>query len=282
LPIALSVVLQRLDAYTITWYRFAAAGLSLALILGATRGLPAVKSFSNRTWLLLGIALAGLVGNYVLYLMSLSHISPTIAQTVTQLGPVFLLFGGLIVFKERFSGIQWFGFVILVAGLGLLFNRRLPELIHPSEGIGLGVALLIIGTFVWGFYGLAQKRLLSWLRPQQILLMLYLGAVLVLFPWITIGKIRDLNTLQLSMLGFCCLNTLVAYGAFAEGLKHWEVSRFGAVLCTSPLFTVAGMWTVERFAPHLVAPERLNALSIAGTLLVVGGSATCAVARRSQ
>jgi len=63
-------------------------------------------------------------------------------------------------------------------------------------------------------------------------------------------------------------------------LKHWEVSRFSAVLATAPLFTVAGMWTIGRFAPNLVVAERLNALSMLGTLLVVGGSVTCASARR--
>jgi drug/metabolite transporter (DMT)-like permease len=281
LPIALAVVLRGLDAYTITWYRFAIAGLSLGVILGATNTLPKPASFDRRVWLLLAVALAGLTGNYVLYLKALSHTSPTIAQTVTQLGPMFLLFGGLVMFKEDFSGFQWMGFAVLIAGLALFFNTRLPELTHPSAGLGLGVALVIVASLIWSAYGLAQKRLLGWLGPQQILLLLYLGAVLLLLPWTTPGKVRDLSTLQLSMLGFCCINTLVAYGAFAEGLKHWEVSRFGAVLSTSPLFTVAGMWIVERFAPDLVAPERLNMLSVVGTLLVVVGSATCALARRA-
>ena len=280
LPIALSVVLRGLDPYTLTWYRFATSGLLLGIILAAVNGLPAMGSLGRHEWLLLGVALAGLTGNYVLYVTALSHTSPIIAQTVTQLGPMFLLFGGLVLFKERFSGLQWIGFGVLTAGLALLFNGRLPELIQPSVGLGLGVALLLAGALVWAAYGLAQKRLLSWLGPQQILLLLYLGAVLLLLPWTAPGTVRHLSTVQLSMLGFCCINTLVAYGAFAEGLKHWEVSRFGAVLSTSPLFTVASMWIVHRLAPDLVAPERLNMLSMAGTLLVVGGSATCAHAEQ--
>ena len=282
LPIALAVVLRGLDAYTLTWYRFATAGMSLGVILAVTGGLPALESFSRPVWLLLAVALAGLTGNYVLYVKALSHTSPTIAQTVTQIGPMFLLFGGLVIFKEHFSSVQWVGFAVLMAGLALFFNGRLPELSHPSGGLGLGVALLVVATLIWAAYGLAQKRLLNWIGPQQILLLLYLGAVLLLLPWTALGKVRHLSTLQLSMLGFCCINTLVAYGAFAEGLRHWEVSRFGAVLSTSPLFTVAGMWIAERFAPDLVAPERLNMLSMLGTLLVVGGSATCALARRTE
>ena len=94
----------------------------------------------------------------------------------------------------------------------------------------------------------------------------YIGSVVVLFPWTTLGNVRHLTALQLSMLVFCCINTLAAYGAFAEGLKHWEVSRFGAVLATSPLFTVLSMSLVERFLPNLVAPEHLNLLSFDGNL----------------
>jgi drug/metabolite transporter (DMT)-like permease len=193
---------------------------------------------------------------------------------------MFLLLGGLVVLKEHFSRLQWVGFALLIIGLLLFFNLRLPELIQAS-GFGRGVVLLVIGGFVWGIYGLVQKRLSQWMRPQQILLLIYIGAGVVLLPMTAPGGVRQLTRLQYGMLGFCCINTLAAYGAFAEGLKRWEVSRFSAILSTSPLFTVAAMWVVGRFAPSLVAPEHLNALSVAGTFLVVAGSATCALARRT-
>lgn len=282
LPIALDVVLESLDVYTLTWYRFATAGLTLGVILGATNHLPALKSFSRRVWILLGLAFAGLTGNYVVYVKALQHSSPTIAQTVGQVGPMFLLFGGLIVFHEHFSRLQWIGFAVLLAGFVLFFNNRLPELSHPAAGLGLGVVLLIAASLLWTAYGLAQKGLLVWLGGQQILFLIYIGSVVVLFPWTTLGNVRHLTALQLSMLVFCCINTLAGYGAFAEGLKHWEVSRFGAVLATSPLFTVLSMSLVERFLPNLVAPEHLNVLSLMGTFLVVVGSATCALARRVE
>jgi len=280
LPIALKIALKSVDPYTVTWYRFASSGLILGIVLGMTGGLPAVRKFDRRTWLLLAIAFVGLTGNYVLYIVALVHTSPTITQTVAQLGPMILLFGGLVVFKEKFSGLQWLGFAVLMTGLVLFFHDRLLELSHLSGDLGIGVLFLTLAAFIWAAYGLAQKRLLKALGPQQILLILYIGAALALIPTTALGSIRQANALQLSMLAFCCLNTLVAYGAFAEGLKHWEVSRFGAVLATAPLFTVAGMWVIGKFAPNLVAAERLNALSMLGTLLVVGGSVTCASARR--
>jgi drug/metabolite transporter (DMT)-like permease len=279
LPIALEVVLQRLDPYTITWYRLGSAGIILFLILAARGGLPRLQSFNRIAWTLLAIGSLGLTGNYVLYVQAVAYTSPTVAQTVTQLGPMFLLIGGLVVLKEHFSRLQWVGFALLIVGLLLFFNLRLPELIQASV-FGRGVVLLVIGAFVWGIYGLVQKRLLHWMTPQQILLLIYMGAGVLLLPMTAPAHVRQLTSLQYGMLGFCCINTLAAYGAFAEGLKRWEVSRFSAVLSTSPLFTVAAMWVVGKFAPSLVAPEHLNVLSVAGTFLVVAGSATCALARR--
>jgi drug/metabolite transporter (DMT)-like permease len=280
LPIALKIALKSVDPYTVTWYRFASSGLVLAVVLGMTGGLPAFRKFDRRTWMLLAIAFVGLTGNYVLYIVALVHTSPTITQTVAQLGPMILLFGGLVIFKEKFSSLQWLGFAVLMTGLVLFFHDRLLELSHLTGDLGIGVLFLTLAAFIWAAYGLAQKRLLKALGPQQILLILYIGAALALIPTAAPGSIRQASALQLSMLAFCCLNTLVAYGAFAEGLKHWEVSRFSAVLATAPLFTVAGMWIIGMFAPNLVAAERLNALSMLGTLLVVGGSVTCASARR--
>jgi drug/metabolite transporter (DMT)-like permease len=280
LPIALKIALKSVDPYTVTWYRFASSGLILGVVLGMTGGLPAFRKFDRRTWMLLAIAFVGLTGNYVLYIVALVHTSPTITQTVAQLGPMILLFGGLVIFKEKFSGVQWLGFAVLMTGLVLFFHDRLLELSHLTGDLGIGVLFLTLAAFIWAAYGLAQKRLLRALGPQQILLILYLGAAIALIPTSAPGSVRHANALQLSMLAFCCLNTLIAYGAFAEGLKHWEVSRFSAVLATAPLFTVAGMWIVGRIAPNLVAAERLNALSMLGTLLVVGGSVTCASARR--
>src|SRR6185436_15964342 len=245
-------------------YRFAVSGLILGIILAVTGGLPAVTRMNRRAWLLLAIAFVGLTGNYVLYIVALVHTSPTITQTVAQLGPMILLFGGLVIFKERFSGLQWLGFAVLMTGLVLFFHDRLLELRHITGDLGIGVTFLTLAAFIWAAYGLAQKRLLRTLGPQQILLILYAGAAIALIPTAALGSVRHAGGLQLSMLAFCCLNTLVAYGAFAEGLKHWEVSRFGAVLATAPLFTVAGMWIIGKFEPDLVAAERLNALSMLG------------------
>jgi drug/metabolite transporter (DMT)-like permease len=279
LPIALKIALQGLDPYTITWWRFTVATVVLGVVLGASRRLPSLSGLGRQGWLLLCIALLGMVGNYVLYILALQHASPSVTQTVIQLSPIFLLLGGLAVFGERFSPRQWLGFAILIPGLLLFFNRRLPELAHPSGGLGLGVVLLVGAAIIWAGYGLAQKQLLKRLSSQQILWILYVGSVALLLPLAEPGAVRELDGLQLGVLAFCCANTLIGYGAFAEALEHWEVSRVSAVLALAPLCTLGGMWLVNRLAPAILPPEQLNALSVGGALLVVMGSALCALGR---
>lgn len=280
LPIALKVALTGMDVYTITWWRFAVSMLGLGVFLAWRGQLPRLRGAGRSAWTILGIALVTLLANFLLYLTALEHTTPSVAQVVIQLAPLLLMLGGVFVFRERFAPRQWLGFVVLGIGLLLFFNRRLPELARPTEGLGLGVALMIVAAIAWAIYGLAQKRLLTVFTSRQVLWMLYFGATLALLPAAAPIAVLNLDGLQLSMLAFCCANTLIAYGAFGEALHYWDVSRVSAVLATAPLFTMASMWLVDRLGWDLLAPEGLNAWSIVGALAVVAGSMTCALAAR--
>ncbi len=280
LPIALKVVLEGMDAYTITWWRFAAAMAGLGAFLAWRGGLPRLAGAGRAALVLLAVATLTLIGNYVLYLVALDHATPSVTQVVIQLAPLMLLLGGVAVFREPFGRAQWAGFAVLAAGLLLFFNDRLPELARPAEGLGLGVALTVAAGVSWAVYGLAQKKLHDHFSAQQVLWIIYAGAVVLLLPFGAPAKVLDLDGLQLGMLAFCCVNTLAAYGAFGEALQYWDLSRVSAVLATAPLFTIAAMWAVERSGLGLVPAEGLNALSVAGALMVVAGSMTCALAKR--
>jgi len=277
LPIALAIVLRTVDPVTLTWLRFLTASLMLGGILAAFGQLPKLSTVGRKGWLVLLLALFGLAGNFVIYVIALGHASPTINQVVTQISPILLMLGGIVVFHERFSWIRWVGFALLLVGLPLFFNRRLPELLNLHSGLGLGVALLVVASFVWATYGLAQKWMLRRMQAQQVLLVLYIGSTLVLWPGAHPASILKVDTLQAWMLVFCCANTVVAYGAFAEALKHWEASRVAATLTLTPLFTMIAMWILEHTAPGLVKPEQLNTLSVLGALIVIGGSMLCAL-----
>lgn len=281
LPIALKIVLEGMDAYTITWWRFAVSMAGLGMFLALRGELPRLRGAGAPAIALLAVAMITLIANYVLYLIALDHTTPSVTQVVIQLAPLLLMVGGVFVFRERFVRLQWLGFLVLGVGLLLFFNDRLPELMRPTEGLGLGVMLVVSAAVSWATYGLAQKKLLGHFSAQQVLWMIYVGAAVMLLPASDPAEILDLDGLQLGMLAFCCANTLGAYGAFVEALYHWDLSRVSAVLATAPLFTIGAMWAVEHSGLELVAAEGLNSLSIAGALMVVAGSMVSALAARS-
>jgi drug/metabolite transporter (DMT)-like permease len=277
LPIALKVVLEAMDAYTIVWWRFAIAMAGLGAFLAWRGALPPIRGAGRAAIALVAVATLTLIGNFVLYLVALDHATPSVTQVVIQLAPLLLLVGGVLVFRERLGGAQWAGFVVLAAGLVLFFNARLPELLRPAEGLGLGVALTVGAAVSWAIYGLAQKQLQRHFSAQQVLFMIYVGATVLLLPTAKPLEISGLDGLQLGMFAFCCANTLAAYGAFVEALYYWDVARVSAVIATAPLFTLGAMWFIEWMGLGIVPPEGLNALSVAGALMVVAGSIACAL-----
>ena len=282
LPIALRVTLEGMDAWTLTWYRFATAALVLGAFLAWRRRLPLRSPLTRRGWWLYGAALVCLIANYVSYLGSLELTSPAVAQVLIQLAPLFLLFGGVLVFRERFAPVQWLGFGVLVAGLAVFFHDRLAEVFALDTRLGLGVAVMLFSATSWAVYALAQKQLLTQLASEQVLLLVYAGAVPLLLLPAEPGQLRDLDGLQLGMLAFCCANTVIAYGCFAEALEHWEVSRVSAVVTLAPVFTLLGIQAAAWLWPAAAPAEPLSAWNVLGALLVVAGSMAAALGARGE
>ena len=281
LSIALKLLLEGMDAFTVTWYRLAASAVVLGVYQAQRGRLPAVGRLDRSAWALLLVALFGLVGNYVLFLVSLEYVGPATAQLVIQLAPILFLLGGLLIFEEAFSRMQWIGLAVLVAGLLLFFNQRLPALLSLTGAEAAGVGLVIVAGVVWAAYALAQKQLLVQLTSVNILLLIYLGAAVLLLPLARPATILELSPFQLGLLAFCTFNTLGAYGCFAEALAHWEASRVSAVIALTPLVTIAAVLGFAAIWPGTGMAEGLDGIGLAGGLVVVLGSVMTALGTRA-
>lgn len=279
LPIALTVTLQALDVYTLTWFRFLAAFGLLGVYLAVRKQLPEIQKLRSNSLKLLAIATIFLGLNYLFFLQGLAQTSPANAQVLIQLASVLFGLGAIAVFKERYTLSQWLGFSVLTLGFALFFHEQLQNLITAPSKYLIGSGLLIIAAGTWAIYALAQKQLLQKLSSASIMLIIYGGCALIFTPVATPQAILSLSPLHLGMLLFCGLNTLVAYGAFAEALDHWEASRVSAVLALTPIFTLASVWTVSALMPTLIAPEHLTGLGLLGAVLVVSGSITIALGK---
>jgi drug/metabolite transporter (DMT)-like permease len=281
LPIALKVTLQKLDVYTVTWFRFLISFGLLAIYLGIQGKLPTLPQLKQSNWKLLAIATIFLAGNYILFLKGLAITSPANAEVVIQLAPLLTGLGGLILFKERYNLLQWLGLSVLSSGFILFFHEKLTNIISVRGQYLFGSALLVLGAISWAIYALVQKQLLQTLSSASIMLIIYGGCALLFTPFATPDAIFTLNFLHLGMLIFCGLNTLIAYGAFAEALQHWEVSRVSAVLALAPIVTLISVDVVSVLSPSLIPLEKLSFFGIMGAILVVFGSVVTALAKKS-
>jgi drug/metabolite transporter (DMT)-like permease len=140
--------------------------------------------------------------------------------------------------------------------------------------------MLVFGAIVWGGYALLQKQLLMRLGSMQILLLIYAVASIVLLPFSHPARLLQLDGLHWMMLGYCALNTIGAYGAFAEALAHWEASRVSAILATTPLLCIGAVTLVHLAWPQLLAAERISSLGWIGAALAVAGSAAVSLLGR--
>ena len=282
LPIALKGLLDSMDAFTITWYRFLVAAFVLAVFIIRKNGFPSTRKMKGSRLYLLIVASISLCGNYVLNVLGLRYLSPSTVMVVIQLAPIFMLMGGLVFFRERFSLRQWAGFVFVLIGLVIFFNERFDEFLNPTGDYTVGVSLIIACAISWALYALSQKQLLKTFPSGTIMLWIYISAIVLLFPFAQPSHLFQLGIGPFLLLLFCVFNTLVAYGCFAEALDHWEASRISMVMATMPLITVAAMKLCSVLFPGYIDPERLNLWSVFGAFIIVVGSVLCALGGRDQ
>ncbi|MCF2145003.1 DMT family transporter [Desmonostoc muscorum LEGE 12446] len=279
LPIALAVTLQALDVYTVIWFRFLVSFVLLFGYLGISGKLPKLKQLRSASGKLLAIATLFLAMNYFLFMQGLALTSPANAEVLIQLATLLLGLGGLVIFHERYRLYQWIGVSVLICGYFLFFREQLTNLITAQNTYILGSILIVLGAAAWAIYALAQKQLLQSLSSASIMLIIYGGCALLFTPLASVKSIFTLDALRSGMLIFCALNTLIAYGAFAESLEHWEASRVSAVLALAPIVTLISVAVVSAIAPDLIPPERFTFLGILGAGLVVTGSVAIALGK---
>ena len=282
-PIALSLLLEKMDAITITWFRFLVGVGVLGVALKLQGRLGELRQLTNgrRLWLV-GIAGICLVGNFVVYLYALHFIPPGASQIVMQLAPLFVLLGGVVLFRESFQAVQWCGLCLLLVGLGLFFGHRLSDFTGKLTDYSFGAVLILGSALAWAAYALVQKQLLSVCSSMSIMLVFYAIGVVLLWPFNTASLILDLSVLQYVVLAYSSANTLIGYGCFAEALQHWEASRVSTVVCVTPLLTLGLSYPAHLVWPDHILPEELPPIGIVGAVLVVAGSMAAALGGQAK
>ena len=125
-----------------------------------------------------------------------------------------------------------------------------------------------------------QKKLHDVLSPQVILTSIYLLATVVLLPFINTVQFSQVTYDQWIAITYACLNTVGAYGAFAQALKYWQASRVGMVIAMVPVFTLMFINLMSHLFPQLVNAEKINTIGFVGVILIVTGSVVASMGKK--
>lgn len=280
LPLALKGLMTTLDPMTTTFFRFFIAALLLTPYLVIGKKLLNRHKFRN-VKLNGQFFVAGflLIINYALYIFGLEKTTAEAAQVMMQLAPVMLLLAGVWIFKERFSVIQWLGFITFVSGLLLFFSPRFGSIFVALNDYGIGLLMLMTASCAWVGYAIIQKILLREFNAEETMLVFYWMGALAFLPFSELHVLPQLSNLQWGLLIFCGVNTLVAYGCFSEAMVHIEASRVSAIIALTPLITVG---LVQMFPTLGIEAEILQPITLLGAACVVIGSIITATMKNTS
>ena len=268
LPIALKLSTGFIDPVTFTWLRFTFAGVVM-IVWQAKRGkLSEFRNLAKGDIIRLMIAATMLIVNYTFMVWALNYLHPGAAQLSFQLAPIFLTLGGWWFLKERVFWQHWLCFAVMATGMLLFFHPA----IESSTGLtGTGFILIQVSALGWTAYALLQKSLYKVLSASNILLSIYLYALVVMLPFSHPASLLELNTQDRWVTLFCCVNTLVAYGSFAQAMRYWQTVQVGAFIAMAPVvtFILSELCVSLALFSGVIFSAEADRLSLLGIALVI-------------
>lgn len=272
LPIALKLSATFIDPVTLTWFRFFVAFLVSFILQKLSGNLYQFKHLLKIDWLKLTMAAIFSVFNYVSFVYALDYLQPGPAQLTFQSAPFFLAFGGMLFFKERLSALQMSCFATLALGMLLFFHPHLDFSNTSTNQLWIGILIIQFSALSWTSYALLQKSMIKKLSPGNILLYIYGAGLVLMIPFSDFSYFVHMDMNQWVIAVFCAINTLIAYGSFAQSMKYWPTAQVGATVTLAPVFSfiftaivvALGWW------PAMIQSSPLDMLSLTGILLVIG------------
>jgi drug/metabolite transporter (DMT)-like permease len=92
-----------------------------------------------------------------------------------------------------------------------------------------------------------------------------------MLPFSTFEYFLDMKVNDWWVALFCAVNTLIAYGCFAQSMKYWPTSQVGPMVALTPLFSLSSTSLVVYLGwwPKKITSTSLDMISIIGIILVI-------------
>lgn len=218
------------------------------------------------------VASLGLGINYIAFLYGLKLTTPSTAQVLIQIGPIFLGVVGLVFFKEKISLRQGIGFLIAGIGLFLFYRQSINMMVGKEEMFNMGILWIVVGAMAWVVYATFQKQLVKIYPGQQLNLFIFGLPVLLFLPFIKPAGFIDLSFGNWMLMIYLGLNTLIAYGCLALAFKYLEANKISMIVTMNPILTFIIIGILTALEVTWIEPETITPTAVIAALLVVGGA----------
>ena len=270
LPILMKIALQEFSAGSIVWFRFTFAFGVLFLILKFQKQQPGSIIMSPPGFgILAGILLAA---NYFYFLKGVDSSSPSNAGILIQIAPVMLVILGVVLFKERFHWRQGVGLAIAVVGFVFFYRDQSRQ--WGSEAYTETSVYMVAAAVLWAVYMACQKKLSVTFKAQNLNLLVYGIAALVLIPTAVWSDFNNPHFGSWVLMIFLGVNTLLAYGCLAEAVNYIPLWLISVVVTLNPFITLIAMQVLSVVSPGWVEPEVIGLWGYIGASVAIFGVVT--------
>jgi len=236
LAIALKIILNHVDSYTIVWWRFTFSFFIILIImlfqnsssLKIVKRPPVILIFAG---ILLGI-------NFIGYQEGVNYSGPAVSQIVIQLGAITFALVGFLFFREKVKKINILGFLLALAGLVFFFFQELGEKAENPVNMKIGIIWLLIGAWTWTGYAVINKLVAEKFTALQVNLFLYGIPMLMFFPFANFNSLFASHSIEIwLLLIFVAINTIISYGSLSLAMKYIEANKTGVIIILNPIIT---------------------------------------------
>lgn len=269
LAIGIKYALEYVSVGTIAGIRMSVAFFSLFTwyVIKNPSQLKILKSLP-----LLGVAAGVCLGvNYFGFMKGVELTSASNTQIMIQLAPMSLILIGVFYFKETPSPRQAIGFISALSGFLLFYWDQILVAVDNQDQFFEGNLWILLAAATWAFFATFQKLLTKTWTPQQVNLIIYLIATLILLPTATVTEFFEMSGFLWLLIILLGVNTIVAYGCLGEALKRAPASHVSVIISANPLGTLLIIAIMSNFEVEFIRHEQVNWRGYVGALLVVSG-----------
>lgn len=269
LAIGLKLALKTFSSGTIVWFRMSVA-VAILLVFALLWRRGWFKILMPPPWL---AVLSGVLitCNYYGFMKAVELTTASNAQIMIQFAPLGFAAASIFVFKEVPTRLQLFGMLTAVAGFGFFYWDQILVSVDQVARFQEGNLWVLFAAVTWIGFALLQKALLKKHAPQAFNFLIYLVATALLWPLADLGEWQGAGTLDILLVFFLGVNTVVAYGALSEALIRIPASHVSLIIAVNPLLTIFIMTILTRMEVEWIQGEPIHWRGYIGALLVVTG-----------